>query len=136
MFWGMRAFLGPLLLDIALDCLQCYITDASDIICPTPEIRFPVEFGNADGKLVTHSFGAGGFQVVDQCGDIKGRVDLHQEVDMIVLAPEFEQLATPAGKYPGEGFFQILAHIGCQHLTAVFSDEYHMQPKRIYNMRE
>ena len=84
------AFFGPLLLDIAVNCLQCYIADAANIICPVPEVRFPVEFGNVDGKLVTHSFGAGGFQVVDQCGDVKRRVDLHQEVDMIIFTPEFE----------------------------------------------
>ena len=95
------AFIGPLLLDISLDCLQCYIPDGADIVSPIPEVRFPLGLGNADGKLVTHSFGTGGRQIIDHGREVNRRADLYQKIDMIIFVPEFEQLAPPAGKYPG-----------------------------------
>ena len=68
----------------------------ANIVSPMPKYRFPIKL--ADLLLEPRSDPArrGCLQIVNQDRDVQGRVDLHQEVDVILFAAEFDKPAAPS----------------------------------------
>ncbi len=55
------------------------------------------------GKLVAHAACGGGFEIIDQDGDIERRMDAHQKMDMIGFSAEFDQGTAPIRKNRRKG---------------------------------
>ncbi len=68
-----------------------------------PEIRLPVKWLQMVRKTIANPSGRGRFQIVDQCGDVEGWVDLRQKMHMIRFPSEFQQGASPVRQDLAEG---------------------------------
>ena len=59
-------------------------------------------------KTIANSSGRSRFQIVDQGGDIEGRMDLRQKMDMIRFASELQKRASPIRQDLAKGIMQIV----------------------------
>ena len=64
-----------------------------------------------------------GFQVIDQLAQLRRRVRLKQQMDVIFLTIKFDQFGTPLLERLPKDRIQPLKHIFCERFTAVFSDQ-------------
>ena len=86
-------------------------------------------------KYATQPFGTGRFEVVYQYGNIKSRVDVYQEMHVVLFAAKLDQATAPAPQDLRERFFGIGQHAFGKHLSPVLGNEHNMQPKQINRVR-
>ena len=101
-------FHGPLTFHITPHGLQRGTTNAAHIVSSMPKIRFPVKRFQVLGKAVPRPPGTGGFQVVDQRGNVESRMDFDQQMYMVRFTPELQECATPPFQDFREGFAQVI----------------------------
>jgi hypothetical protein len=65
-----------------------------------PEVRFPVKGFQVFSKPVSCAAGAGGLWVVDQGGDVEGRMDLCQQRHMIRFAAKLQRRIASLPGFP------------------------------------
>ena len=78
-------FFGALCFDIGAHLIKRCATNTADIVSPMPELRLAIERGQMLGKAVSGTTSAGGLEVVDEHRDIERRMDVGQQVHMIVI---------------------------------------------------
>ena len=62
------------------------------------------------------------FQVIDQLAQLRRRVRLKQQMDVIFLTIKFDQFGTPLLERLPKDRIQSLKHIFCDYFAAVLSD--------------
>lgn len=77
-------------LHIAFHRLQIGMPDAAHIVSLMPEEWLPVESSQMICILGADAPGAGALQIVNQHGDLQGRMDVNQQMQMIRLAAKLQ----------------------------------------------
>ncbi len=76
---------------VAFHRLKAGVADASRIVGPMPEERLPVESPQMVCVLRANAPGTGRLEVIDQHGNLKGRMDVYQQMHMIRLAAKLQE---------------------------------------------
>ena len=100
-----------------------------------PEYRLPVEISQVISEYAAESLGTGGLEVVNQGRYVQCRMDVDEQMYVVLLAPELYQLAAPTIKNTGKHRFGMFEHLPRERQSPVFGYEHDMQPNQINYMR-
>ncbi len=100
-----------------------------------PKEWLPVESPQMVCVLRTNAPGTGRLEVVDQHGNLQGRMDVYQQMHMIRLAAKLQERAAPARQNLCEEFSKIRQHQRRDDFAPILGDEHDVEAKRNHRMR-
>ena len=99
---------GSLGVDVGTHRFPGCAADTANEVRPMPEKRLFVERSKVFSKAVARSSGAGRLEVVDENRNIKRRMDVGEQVDVVWFTAEFDQRAAPGGGAIGERVLEVV----------------------------
>ena len=95
--FGLASMLfSALRFDIGAHLIKRCATHTTDIVSPMPELRLAIERSQMLSKAVSRPSRAGSLEMIDQHRNIKCRMGIDQQMDMISFTTELKQLAAPS----------------------------------------
>jgi len=117
---------ASLVVDVVGDGVQGCSACGSDVVAAGPEVVSPKVFADTVGVGVSESSGGRTFEGVHEFGELHGRWEVDEQVDVIVLPVEGDEFASELRTGVCHRCFTVFEEFVGEHSAPVFRDEYQM----------